>query len=222
MEEHVVKIISVEPVTHDVRRFTIEKPQGYQFDPGQATEIAINMPRWDKERRPFTFTSLNEWPHLEFTIKIYSDHDGVTNQLGQLKAGDELLIHDVWGAIHYKGEGTFIAGGAGVTPFIAIFRQLYKDKKIGNNTLLFSNKTGKDIILKEEFEKMLGSKFINTITHEQIAGYDHHIIDEEYLKGKIKDFQQNFYICGPDPMVAAIKTTLGKLGAQDSVITVEI
>lgn len=222
MEEHVVKVISVEPVTHDVRRFTIEKPQGYHFIPGQATEISINKPRWDKERRPFTFTSLNEWPYLEFTIKIYSDHDGVTNQLGQLKAGDELLIHDVWGAIQYKGEGTFIAGGAGVTPFIAIFRQLHKDKKIGKNTLLFSNKTTKDIILKDEFEKMLGSRFINTITKEEAQGYDHHIIDEAYLKEKIKDFNQQFYICGPDPMVAAIKTALGKLGAQDSVITVEI
>jgi ferredoxin-NADP reductase len=84
---------------------------------------------------------LNEWDHLEFTIKIYSDHDGVTNQLGQLKVGDELLLHDVWGAIQYKGEGTFIAGGAGVTPFIAIFRQLQKDKKLGNNKLIFSNRT---------------------------------------------------------------------------------
>jgi hypothetical protein len=24
------------------------------------------------------------------------------------------FIHDVWGAIEYKGEGVFIAGGAGV------------------------------------------------------------------------------------------------------------
>jgi ferredoxin-NADP reductase len=54
-----------------------------------------------------------------------------------LHAGDELILHDIWGAIHYKGEGTFIAGGAGVTPFIAIFRQLQKDGKIGNNKLIF-------------------------------------------------------------------------------------
>ena len=76
------------------------------------------------EKRPFTFTSLPGDDHLEFTIKCYTDHDGVTNQLGQLKAGDELLLHDIWGAIHYTNEGTFIAGGAGITPFIAIFRQL--------------------------------------------------------------------------------------------------
>ena len=106
MEEHIVKIISIEPVTHDVNHYRIEKPAGYSFIPGQATEVAINKPGWQDQRRPFTFTSLNEWDHLEFTIKSYPERKGVTDQLGQLNAGDELLIHDVWGAIQYKGEGT--------------------------------------------------------------------------------------------------------------------
>jgi ferredoxin-NADP reductase len=222
MEEHIAKIISIEPVTHNVKHFKLEKPPGYQFIPGQATEITINKTQWNNERRPFTFTSLNEWDHLEFTIKIYSDHDGVTNQLGQLKAGDELLLHDVWGAIHYTSEGTFIAGGAGVTPFIAIFRQLQKDNNLGNNKLIFSNKTQKDIILKDEFTAMLGDNFINTLTREKVAGYDHHKIDEEYLKEKINDFNQQFYICGPDAMVKNVQTTLQKLGAANNLITVEL
>src|SRR4029078_1262748 len=205
MEEHVVKIISIEPVTHNVKHFRVEKPNGYKFTPGQATEVAINKPRWKEERRPFTFTSLNAWDHLEFTIKIYSDHDGVTNQLGQLKTGDELMLHDVWGAIQYKGEGTFIAGGAGVTPFIAIFRQLQKDNELGKNKLIFSNKTSKDIILEDEFTAMLGDKFINTLTHDDVPGYDHHRIDEEYLKEKINAFDQKFYVCGPDEMVKKVQ-----------------
>src|SRR5262245_32082972 len=192
MEEHIVKILSAEPVTHDVRRFKVEKPSGYKFIPGQATEVAINKPEWKNERRPFTFTSLNEWDHLEFTIKIYPERKGVTDQLGKLKAGEELLLHDVWGAIQYKGEGIFIAGGAGVTPFIAILRQLHKENKLGNNKLLFSNKTINDIILKDEFEKMLGKNFINTLTQEKFPGYDHQIIDKNYLTEKIKNFNQQF------------------------------
>jgi hypothetical protein len=36
------KIISVESVTHDVKRFTIQKPEGFKFIPGQATEVSIN------------------------------------------------------------------------------------------------------------------------------------------------------------------------------------
>jgi ferredoxin-NADP reductase len=164
---------------------------------------------------------LNEWDNLEFTIKIYNDHEGVTNQLGKLKAGDELILHDIWGAIHYKGEGVFIAGGAGVTPFIAIFRQLYKDGKLGNNKLIFSNRTSKDIILKEEFENMLGENFINTLTDETTEKYDNKKIDESYLKEKIKDLNQYFYICGPDAMIESISNDLQKLGVDKSKIVIE-
>ncbi|NII25432.1 flavodoxin reductase [Pseudoflavitalea sp. X16] len=211
-EEHIVKILAAEFVTHNVRRFTLEKPVGYRFEPGQATEISINKPDWKNERRPFTFTSLNEWEHLEFTIKIYSDRQGVTNELGKLQPDDELILHDVWGTIHYEGPGTFIAGGAGVTPFIAILRQLYNTGKLGNNQLIFSNRTEKDIILKEEFTAMLGDRFINTLTQEKTTQYDNHKIDAAYLQEVVKDFNQYFYICGPDAMVDELEQTLIGLG----------
>ncbi|MGV3762136.1 flavodoxin reductase [Parapedobacter sp.] len=219
-EKYIVKILSVEPDTHDVKRFRVEKPKGYTFVPGQATEVTINKAGWLDKRNPFTFTSLNAWDFLEFTIKIYDEHQEVTHQLGLLKPGDELVLHDVWGAIQYKGEGTFIAGGAGVTPFIAIFRQLYKDGEIGNNKLICSNKTAADIILKDEFTEMLGENFINTVTDENAPGYDHGRIDEAYLKDKIRDFDQDFYVCGPDQMIDSMQQVLKNLGA--SAITVEL
>lgn len=212
-EEHIVKILAAEFVTHNVRRFTLEKPEGYTYIPGQATEISINAEAWKKERRPFTFTSLTEWPTLEFTIKIYTDHEGVTNELGKLDVGDELLLHEVWGTIHYKGPGTFIAGGAGVTPFIAILRQLHKTNQLDGNQLIFSNRTERDIILKEEFTDMLGDRFINTLSQEASPRYDNRKVDADYLKEKVTTFDQYFYLCGPDPMVLALEATLLELGA---------
>jgi hypothetical protein len=76
--------------------------------------------------------------------------------------------------------------------------------------------------LKDEFTAMLGDNFINTLTEEKFPGYDHHKINEEYLKQKIKDFSQQFYICGPDPMVKDVQNILQNLGAADNLITVEI
>src|SRR5690349_8505484 len=111
MEEHIVKIIDIKAVTWNVRSYTVERPVGYTFHSGQATEVSINKPEWKDEKRPFTFTSLNTWTTLEFTIKSYHDHLGVTDQLWNLQPGDELIIRDVWGAITYQGKGTFIAGG---------------------------------------------------------------------------------------------------------------
>ena len=219
MVNRIVKILKIERVTHNVKRFVVEKPINYEFFPGQATDMSINKPKYKNEKRDFTFTSLNENPHLEFIIKIYKDHKGFTNELDKLKLGDELIIRNVWGAIRYKGPGTFIAGGAGITPFIAILRQLKKENKISGNTLIFSNKTEKDIILKNELESMLKGQCIFILTQEKHPLYENTRIDKKYLIKNIYNFNQNFYVCGPKQMVKEINETLKKLGAHpDSLI----
>src|ERR1700749_1216182 len=165
--EHIVKITSITPLTHNVRQYNFEKPKGFHFNPGQATDVSINEPKWKDELRPFTFTCLNDAAYLQFTIKSYTDHDGVTKRLGELNVGDELIIRDVWGAIEYKGPGYFIAGGAGITPFLAILRQLNKDGKLADNKLFFSNKTDQDIICEDELKGMLGDNAIFIITDQK-------------------------------------------------------
>jgi ferredoxin-NADP reductase len=218
---HRVEILKVEPVTHDVRRFTVRKPQGYRFEPGQATLVSIDRSGWQDQKRPFTFTSLNDWPDLEFTIKIYPDHEGVTAQLGGLEAGDRLLIEDPWGTIQYKGPGVFIAGGAGVTPFIAILRQLAKDGKIAGHALLFSNKTNRDIILRDEFEAMSGLQCVFTVTDEPDPTLESRLIDRAFLEEKLSNFDQHFYVCGPRQMVADLKGHLEALGAKTDAVVFE-
>ena len=58
--EAAVKILMTEFVTHNVKRYICQRPDGYTFQPGQATELSINQGRWKDEKRPFTFTSLDE------------------------------------------------------------------------------------------------------------------------------------------------------------------
>jgi ferredoxin-NADP reductase len=218
---YIQKILSISPVTHDVHCIRIEKPEGFQFIPGQATEVAINKEGWKDEKRPFTFTSLNEDPYLEFTIKSYSDHDGVTNQIGKLKPGDELIIEDPWGAISYEGEGYFIAGGAGITPFIAILRQLHKENRVANNKLFFSNKTSEDIIYERELKEILGENALYIVTNETGNSYLHDFIDKNFLSTHVNDFSKHFYICGPDPMIKSISDILVSEGAKPEAVVFE-
>ena len=221
-----LRILKIEQVTRDVKRFVVEKPKNFRFIPGQATYVRINKPGWKGEERPFTFTCLNDNNFLEFTIKRYPMHKGVTNELHKLIPGDELIITEPFGAIHYEGKGTFIAGGAGITPFIAILRQLKKDGKLEGNKLIFSNKTRKDIILGSEFKKMFKKNpddLILTLDEEteRKEGYFYETINEDFLKKHIKNFSQYFYICGPPKFVEAIKKDLLNLGAKKDKIVIE-
>jgi len=221
MEKYPVKIKSIQHITHDVLQIVVEKPLHYDFISGQATEVAINKDGWKDKKGPFTFTSLPDDDFLQFTIKTYPSHKGVTNELLQLKKNDELILHEVFGAISYKGEGVFIAGGAGVTPFISIFRYLQSKNKVGDNKLIFANKTKEDIILGLEFKSLLGENFINILSDEKPGEYAHGQITEGFLKANISDFNQQFYLCGPPPMMEAVQKQLSNLGISKKSITVE-
>lgn len=221
-----VKIVDIAPVTHNVRRYTLERPRGYGFKPGQATEVSLDEDGWRDKKHPFTFTSLAEDDHLEFTIKSYfnTGEDGMTEHLFSRKPGDRLLLRDVWGTITYKGPGTFIAGGAGVTPFIAILRRLAKDGAIAGHRLIVSNRTARDIILRDEFEAMAGLEILWTLTDDPAADgrlIAHERIDEGFLRRRLTDISQNFYLCGPDDMVKDLRGALEGLGAETESVTFE-
>ncbi len=220
MEKYTVKILEIEELTHDVRRIVTEKPENYTFNPGQATEVAINRPGMKEERRPFTFTSLNDDENLEFIIKVYHT-EGVTDIIGELEEGDQLLIHDVWGAIEYKGPGYFLAGGAGITPFLAILRQLHKEGNIDGNKLLFANKTEKDIILKDELDKMLDGNVTYLLSQENNDNYRSGKINKAFLQDHVDDFSRYFYICGTPGMTKQIITSLKELGVKEEKLVYE-
>jgi predicted ferric reductase len=228
--KHRVEILQKEFITHDVKRFVIEKPKGYVYKPGQVTNVAIDKSEWKENKHPFTFTSLNNDKILEFIIKSYPisqnpKHSGMTEKLHTLVPGDNLLIDDPWGTIEYKGQGTFIAGGAGITPFIAIFRELQQKSELEGNRLIFSNKTRKDIILEKELRHMFGDDLILVLTEEEITGYYNKRIDKAFLEENVlnsdTDANQNFYLCGPPKMIGDLKEYLGNLGISLNTVVFE-
>jgi ferredoxin-NADP reductase len=224
MKESTQKVIvkSIKHITHDVLQIVTEKPQKYTFTPGQATAISLSESGWKDEKRPFTFTSLPDSNFLEFTIKVYPSHKGVTNELLQLRKNDTLILHEVFGAIEYKGEGVFIAGGSGITPFISILRDLHLRNKIGNNKLIFANKTKGDIILYKELKKLLSYNFINILSDENIDGFATGLISESFLKAHLNSDCKNVYVCGPPQMMESIETILQNLNVDKDSIVKEV
>lgn len=221
MKKSIVKIRSLKYITHDVLQVITEKPDAFNFTPGQAAHLSINKPDWNVKKNPFTFTSLPNDDFLEFIVKTYPEHHGVTNEFLKLKADDELILHDVFGTIEYKGEGVFIAGGAGVTPFISIFRNLEFQNEIGINKLLFANKKKRDIILKKELEVLLGTNFVNILSDEQVENFAHGQITEDFLKEHITTTTKHVYVCGPPPMMDAVLNQLSTMGVPKHAIIVE-
>ena len=222
---HHLTLTDVTPVTHDTFRLTLPKPDGFDFTAGQAVDLALDRDGWREEKRPFTFTSLPEDDHLEFVIKSYPDHDGVTEQIAKLKAGDGVILDDPWGAIEDKGAGWFLAGGAGVTPFIAILRKRLKETgDLSGCTLIFANKTERDIILRDEFESMKGLSCVFLVDGDEAdpdAPVQKGRIDKSLLSQHVTPGKGKCYICGPEPMIEAVEDALKELGVAEGDIVTE-
>ncbi|HEU5291198.1 MAG TPA: FAD-binding oxidoreductase [Cyclobacteriaceae bacterium] len=225
MKAYIVKVLKTDFITHNVKRFKVEKPFGYTFIPGQATEISINRADFENDLRPFTFTSLPDADHLEFIIKIYTGHQGMTEKLLDVNEGDELIVHEVFGTIRYEGPGLFIAGGAGITPFIAIlrhlfFNQLATQNQLTQSRLLFANRTEEDIILKSELQSILSENYHDVI-EVSVSGKPGKRIDKELLKQYISPKTHYYYVCGPDKFTEAMVNSLTDLGVSKSQIILE-
>lgn len=215
-----VKIMEKEWLTQDVIRFRLEKPAGFNYSPGQAIELTINESGFLNDAAPFTLTSLNEEEQLEIIFKVYPAHRGMTWGLSRLSPGARLLIGDAWDSFVYRKPGVFIAGGTGVTPFIAILRHLKTKDEIEGHQLYFANKTGNDIFLEKELSALLGNNYLNILSRHQCGIYYFGHIDRAFLQQQHLQQDQCFYICGPGGFSASIEKALIDLGVkQTSIIT---
>jgi ferredoxin-NADP reductase len=221
--EFPVKLIRKEQLTHDVIRMTLERPKDYFFSAGQAIDFKLpEIPAVKDKVSPFTFTGLNTDAHLELTTKCYPSHHGITEQiLDTLKEGDHVVISEPFETVALKGPGVFIAGGTGVTPFIAILRQLKVDHKLPGNSLLFFNKTKADVFMEEEFRNLLGDRYVPVLSNESAPGYVHGMVGADFLKQHVGKINQPFYTCGPEGFVKAVKSALVQLGASEKMIDVQ-
>ncbi len=218
---HPTTILMTEFVTHDVQRFILERPPDFDFTPGQGVKLAIDQPEWRDKGRPFTPTSLPSDGVVEFIIKGYPEHDGVTHAMQSLSAGDRLLMSEPFGSIAYRGPGVFIAGGVGITPFIPIFRMLHREGRLAGNHLLYTSRTPADIVCEKELAHYLGERARFLCSRE---GSEHCLprrIDRAYLEETIDDYGQHFYLCGPPPFVSALNETLVELGATPEALVFE-
>ncbi|MFA9459525.1 FAD-binding oxidoreductase [Thiohalorhabdus methylotrophus] len=217
----IAEILMTEFVTHDVKRFIVSRPEGLQYEPGQGVALSVNEPGWEEEERPFTPTSLRDDRVLEFTIKRYPGHQGVTEKLHSLQPGAQLLISEAFGTLTYQGGGWFIAGGAGITPMMAMLRTLAAEGRLNGHGLIFANKTPADIICEREFQHYLGDNCIYICDRAAGTDYAEGHITKDFLTNHIEHFDQHFYTCGPPKFDKAVNAALEELGASPETLVFE-
>lgn len=224
---HTITLREIAHVTHDTVHLSFDRPEGYDWTPGQANRWALDLDGFRDADKPFTITSLPGDEGLEFVVKCYPvaehpDHDGVTERIERMSPGERAIVGEPYGDIADRGPGVIVAGGAGITPYIPILEARRRAGELTGFTLVYSNKAERDIILRETWDAMAGEglKVRYTLTDQEGGPFPHRQIDADYL-GETVGFDRTFYVCGPPPMMKAVVADLRDRGVPDERIVVE-
>ncbi|WP_198034199.1 FAD-binding oxidoreductase [Acidihalobacter ferrooxydans] len=213
--DHEVTLLLKELETHDVYRLIVNKPSGFHLEPGRHVKLAIDSPELRERARSFTPVSLNADGVLEFLIKRYPDHpDGMTRHISEIQSGQRLLMSAPRGHIGYKGRGTFVAAGTGITPFLAIIRSLRMQGALAGHRLIFANKSPRDVISEAELRRDFGENAVFLAEHDPSSDFRAGRVDRTLLAETIDDFGETFYVCGPPPFTKSVSHQLEELGAN--------
>ncbi|GAA6064251.1 hypothetical protein JCM10212_006003 [Sporobolomyces blumeae] len=224
------KLADVIPYNHNSSRFVFDLPDGTDSGLHVASALVVKAAK-DGEAlgkngkpvvRPYTpVTAPNTEGKLELLIKHYPG--GVmTEHIFALKKGDDLQFKGPIPKFDYKPNEFesigMIAGGSGITPMWQVLQAIdaNPDDKT-KATLIFSNQTEADILLRKEFEDLQKRKpdqFNIVFTLDKPpknwsgpSGY----VDADKVKAALSKFgttsdkgdKIKVFVCGPPPAVKA-------------------
>ena len=108
-----------------------------------------------------------------------------------------------------------LAGGSGITPFMAMASAILDGTEDFRLTLLYGSRKKEDILYAEELEKICAAtdkvKVVHILSEEQAEGYEYGLIGADLIK-KYAPAVYTLYICGPRAMHDFLADELPKLG----------
>lgn len=206
------RLVMKEKINYNVICFSVQKPFGFNFHPGQAVDLSIDKPGFELEVAPFTIISAENDSYLKFIIKIQPSKNSLTYHLSVLKLGAMIKLSRPWNTFEYMGPGNFIAAGTGIVPFIPILDYIRKfDANFTDRYILvYASKNKEGILFEKKLRRMFGKNFITKLSNTKSPER----IDFVFLKSIIRKRNQYFYVCGPKSFEFDTMSNLVKLGIQ--------
>jgi ferredoxin-NADP reductase len=231
-QEYKLKIIKIIDETPIVKTFRVEIPEGTEIDffPGQF--FMVYFEDNPKLQRAYSIASLpTQKDYMEITVELVGEF---TKKLWKTKVNDYLIFKGPFGKAHFTEDITndlvLISGGCGISASMCIIRYFTAKKLQNKINLIYSARTPRDIIYKNEFDKLKeeNKNFQYTITMTR-SKPEHNWqgctgrIDINLLKQNIDDIGNSLYfLCGPVEFVKSTIAILESLGAKREHIKTDV
>jgi ferredoxin-NADP reductase len=224
------EIKEIRDETHDVKTFVLTVVNRLDFVPGQYSMVCMKEKEgFQKEWRPFTFVNIPEDEQVELTVKRMGKF---TTTMHRLRPGDKLILRGPFGEeLNFDetviDDVVFVAGGSGITPFMSAIRFAVARNMQNDIWLFYSNKTIGDIIFREELDELNQRENIRVLhaltkeIPEDWNGLEGRLNKAAIASSLEEPAAKLWYICGPPPMVHAVREMIGEIGVPDDRIKSE-
>jgi ferredoxin-NADP reductase len=193
---------------------------------GQHVDIRLTAPDGYQAQRSYSIANAPaDGQRVEITVQRLDNGEVSPFLLDELRVGDTIELRGpIGGYFTWKpGDGgplLLLAGGSGVVPLMCILRARARAGDLTPVALLYSSRSDRHIIFREELERLAaagnGFTLVHTLTHERSERWigETGLIDRPMLErhGFDRGAMPRCFLCGPTPFVEAVANHLVALG----------
>jgi ferredoxin-NADP reductase len=222
---HRTKLISREMVAENTLALTIERPEGFLFEPGQNTMVSIPGVHAD-QLKEFTISSAPYEQHILLAMRVRNSK--FKNACYALKPGDAIHVRTPSGSLWSPTDAPqiWLSGGIGITPFRGIIRHLIHENARIAITHMHSDHSRASVPFIREFESYSdeqgGYQFFSTMTREAGKGERKGRITGDMIAQLALRYSDSMcFVVGTESFVAAMRAELASIGVPTSQIRTE-
>ena len=194
--------------------------ENFKIKAGQFMRYAFQQPGYRLQAHPFSMSQAPDGKEIRLTAKAIGDF--TRDMIPKVKVGTKVVIDGPYGVFTedkiQQDKLLFIAGGIGITPIYSILEDM--GNRHPDKILLYSNKTRQETVFAGDLDalsKQHGFKLINILSDEEVVGYEHGRLDKDALARLVPDIaERDVFLCGPPPMMVALRQAMIELGVPKS------
>jgi ring-1,2-phenylacetyl-CoA epoxidase subunit PaaE len=239
---HTLKIKDIRRETSDAVSIAFDIPLAiqheYQFKQGQYITIKLIV-NGEEIRRSYSIcTSPYSEKELRVAVKEVKDGRASTLMNRSWKVGDTVEVMTPMGNFYSvlsgnnKKQYVLFAGGSGITPMMSILKSVLYIEKQSTITLVYANRDEDSVIFNSELEKLVADHserlmLVNVYDNPktQVSDLQKGLLSVERVKAILENYggvnANEYFICGPGPMMENIKQGLDSLKIANEKIHIE-
>ncbi len=212
------KLISVERLSETSISFTVEKPAGLSFLPGQYVNVGVPG---TEQTRAYSFSSAPSDDRLSFLVRNVPGGLMSGWLSDTATAGAPMRLSGPCGAFYLRDlsrPALFLAGGTGLAPFLSMLGELKAKGTQAPVRLIYGVTNDEDLVSLNALERYAGeianfsyaTCVASSVSDHERKGYvTDHITPEDLNGGDV-----DIYLCGPSAMVEAVRGWLAEKGVS--------